>query len=443
MDNRKVIVIGAGAAGMNAAYTLRKRGVNAEILEAKDHAGGRIAGEYIDGFYVDTGAKFFTNNYRTALGLAEELGLPTVKGPKLSGSGRIYRKGKMVKTRKIDLLLLRNSSLKSVLQTLKLRRNLYNRRKDDFLSGDYTRLLDFDTPGESIGDWLKKNIGEEFVDEICEFLLVSTSLAGPESMGTVFGMQYMWNPMFDPGQHYLNPSIGVGGFGLALADACKDFTRLSTPVERVVIEDGEAKGVITKQGFEAADAVICATTSSESLAIMPDLPRDVIESLKNVAYSGGCHIAFGVDGHPLPRDTFIYLFPRMPGYNIVSYLDATVVSPEAAPEGKSVIHAYTSGNDLFPLSDEEIIRQIIEEIQRHYPDMPDEPVFSKVYRWKEAACIAPGGMLTDMLRMRGGVEGVHRLFLAGEHMYLPGVDGTLNSGFNAADDVVKFLASKS
>jgi len=41
-DGRRVIVIGAGAAGMTAAYLLRQRGVIAEVIEAGPTHGGRI-----------------------------------------------------------------------------------------------------------------------------------------------------------------------------------------------------------------------------------------------------------------------------------------------------------------------------------------------------------------------------------------------------------------
>ena len=46
--NEKVVVIGAGAAGMSAAYLLHKKGVDVTVLEASDTYGGRI--ESVKGF---------------------------------------------------------------------------------------------------------------------------------------------------------------------------------------------------------------------------------------------------------------------------------------------------------------------------------------------------------------------------------------------------------
>jgi monoamine oxidase len=55
----KILIIGAGAAGMSAGYLLRQAGVPFEILEASDHYGGRIkklAG-WAD-FPIDLGAEW-------------------------------------------------------------------------------------------------------------------------------------------------------------------------------------------------------------------------------------------------------------------------------------------------------------------------------------------------------------------------------------------------
>ena len=38
----KVIVIGAGIAGLSAAYHLRQAGIEATVLEARDRIGGRV-----------------------------------------------------------------------------------------------------------------------------------------------------------------------------------------------------------------------------------------------------------------------------------------------------------------------------------------------------------------------------------------------------------------
>lgn len=57
--NGKIIIIGAGAAGLYAGFLLEKLGVNYQILEAADHVGGRMG--KLSGFAdysIDTGAQW-------------------------------------------------------------------------------------------------------------------------------------------------------------------------------------------------------------------------------------------------------------------------------------------------------------------------------------------------------------------------------------------------
>jgi len=76
-ENAKVVVIGAGAAGLAAAHTLSNRTdeVDATVLEATDRADGRMYCTEREGFHIDCGATKFLNAYRVVPKLAESLGV--------------------------------------------------------------------------------------------------------------------------------------------------------------------------------------------------------------------------------------------------------------------------------------------------------------------------------------------------------------------------------
>ena len=59
---KKVIVIGAGIAGLSCAYELKRRGHEVTVLEASGRAGGHVRtfhDPFADGLYADIGAEHF------------------------------------------------------------------------------------------------------------------------------------------------------------------------------------------------------------------------------------------------------------------------------------------------------------------------------------------------------------------------------------------------
>lgn len=73
---KRVIVIGAGAAGMAAAYQLRQAGHSVEILEARDRPGGRVLSMHFDdGLHAEAGALFIPADHKYLMKYVELTGL--------------------------------------------------------------------------------------------------------------------------------------------------------------------------------------------------------------------------------------------------------------------------------------------------------------------------------------------------------------------------------
>ena len=75
MGARKVAVVGAGIAGLGAAWVLARDGYDVVVLERERHAGGRLTSEAVDGFRLDTGGSTLSSADRELLDWVDALGL--------------------------------------------------------------------------------------------------------------------------------------------------------------------------------------------------------------------------------------------------------------------------------------------------------------------------------------------------------------------------------
>ncbi len=62
-SSSEVLIVGAGLAGLYAAITLQNAGVDVQIIEASDRAGGRVTSDVIDGFICDRGFQLINSRY--------------------------------------------------------------------------------------------------------------------------------------------------------------------------------------------------------------------------------------------------------------------------------------------------------------------------------------------------------------------------------------------
>lgn len=74
--DKRIVIIGAGLSGLTLAYALKKKGINATILEATDRPGGRIHTQTgIAGTPLELGATWFSDQHPQLISLLRELGL--------------------------------------------------------------------------------------------------------------------------------------------------------------------------------------------------------------------------------------------------------------------------------------------------------------------------------------------------------------------------------
>ena len=443
----KTIIIGGGISGLTALHTLRKAGVDAICLESTKKPGGRVASVRKEGFIMDVGAQFFFRYYDTCFSLCRELGigdeivqfpfkaaLPDMKhGNRLTPILASIRPSDLPRVM-LDLVKFRGVSLKSIQQLLPLLPTLAARNKSlRFIrSGDN---LDLDR--ESLTEFTIRKGGVEALERIIQPVAACMTLGEPEELGAGYGLGLLWYMI----NGLWTMRNGIGTVSERLHEMYSDRILCSTPASKVVIEKGKVKGVETKSGFMDADAVICATTATKAMEIIPDLPQSITKPLSTVNYSKCCHVMFGLEKRLLPKGWYAVALPRRTGSPMAGFADSSIKSSMYAPAGAGIVNCFTYGKyaaEMNQMPDKKVSKLLIDDIRKYVPSMPGIPLFTEIYKYGEAVCTAGPGMLSAIQHMKESYHnGVSGLALAGEYMYMPSVDGAIRSGIDAAESMLR------
>jgi phytoene dehydrogenase-like protein len=219
------------------------------------------------------------------------------------------------------------------------------RRWDERAIADITRLFTL-----SIADLVEDRFESDAMRGVLSVSGVIGTWAGPRSAGTAYVMAH--HKIGDVGDGKLGawgfPEGGMGAVTRALADAARAFgatVRTGTGVERILVRDGRARGVVTETGEEiAADVVIAATHPQLTFLRQldpSDLPADFVADLQRwKTRSGTVKVNLALDR--LPEFTAAPGFdPDVHGGTIVlapsldhveqAFQDAVAGRPAAAP----------------------------------------------------------------------------------------------------------------
>src|SRR5215510_469090 len=96
---RKVIVIGAGLAGLAAAYELTQAGHAVTVLEARTRSGGRVwtlRDAFPAGLYAEAGATNVFDNHAWTMKYARQLGVTLDPMAAIGGAALYHLRGRRV-----------------------------------------------------------------------------------------------------------------------------------------------------------------------------------------------------------------------------------------------------------------------------------------------------------------------------------------------------------
>lgn len=431
---RRIIVVGAGIAGLAAAHALAKQGHHVTVLEQDTRVGGRIRTDHLGGMALDTGAAFLAHFYRRTFALIRELRLAPAIAPipttaAILRDGRLYRVWPNVRVALTPLI-----STRSKLALLRVALSIL-RRYPALDVRDFPRAARFDT--RSVAAYSR----QFFPEEVLEYVM-QPPLAGI----------FYWTPEHTSQSLLflaLKAVLGVRGIAISTlkggleqlpqALATRLDVRLNTGVQHITPDlAGGYRVSAVHQGVRYdfhADGVVCATTASAVPHFIPGLNVAQHAFFRSIAYSSTAVAIFPLDAH-LPSDFYSLFLPRREAPSAATALIQSGKIP-ALPPDRDALLVYANGQigpRLCAASDADILATLYADICRHVPPYArvPAPASGHVVRWNAALPLFDVGHIQRLRQFAAGDIEQGALVFAGDYLGGPFIEGAILSGEAAA-----------
>lgn len=436
MPQEKVIVIGAGIAGLTAAYYLRKQGMDVEILESSSRVGGRMTSDTTEGFIIDRGAQFLSSAYPILHQLIDQTGLKD-RLVETSSQVAYLRNGSL---RIVDFLnplslvtggfMTWREWLKLVFRSMKMYRHIHK-----LPINNYAAWADFDT--ETADEWYNKKFGDWMTEYFIEPMLEGFYFQSPEETSRALTIA-----MSAFSIHKSRIMTLKGGMGVLPEALAKELTvHLNTQVNEISVSD---KGVTVHTDMQdySSQRVILATPATVAGKLFTTA-NDLEKTLMDTRYSSTLCISIITDkSWELPKklqNVYGILIPRKERQVISTITIEINKCPDRVKEGIlfNVMLAGASGARMIDMDEKNVAGEIYPELDRLMPGISESVKFMKIHRWKTAEPLSPVGRSKRLRTYRETWSGTGRILLAGDYMGMPFTEGAAESAHWAASRILE------
>jgi protoporphyrinogen oxidase len=413
-ESAPVAVLGAGPAGLTAAYRLVRRGVPVVVFEAGEEVGGLARTVVRDGYRFDLGGhRFFTKSAEVEALWEELLGPELLVRPRLS---RIYWRGRLIDyplrptdvfARVGPLELVR--SLGSYAHA-RLRRPTEVETYEDWVSARFGRRLFelfFKTYTEKVWgvrtDELRAEWAAQRIAELSLWSALRAALPGAAEMPKSLIKEFRY-PRLGPGQMWeeMARRVEAGGGDI----------RLGAPVEGLEHEDGRLTAVRAGGERVEVSAAISSIPLRTTVGVAePAPPRDVAVAAAGLRYRDFLTVALPVDGEPPFPDNWVYVHdPRARVGRIQNF---RAWSPWMTPDPRrsclGLEYFCFEGDELWCSSDEALVELGRREVAELGLVDPERVAGGHVVRVPKAYPVYDSEYAGRVERIRGWLGGISNL----------------------------------
>ncbi len=435
----RIVVVGAGIAGLTCAWRLQRAGHAVEVLERESRAGGRMRSEAHGAFVLDRGAQFIASGYRNLHQTLRDLGLADAVRPVGRTRNAILRDGRLEPGDYDDLRQFLRSRLLSTRAKLRLPRLLFelvrHRRRLDPWHPERAAELD----REDLATWLRRVVGEEVADYLVVPAFSSTFDSDPEDLSGAFALLAM---------RFLGEGFRLqgleGGIGRLTRELAERLTvRLGWEVSRIETDAAGAQvHYVTPSGERSlrADAVVVALPGSRVARVCASLTPPERAFFERVRYVRGMIAFLVLEKAPETLPWYGVAFPRPEGLDLYG-LAVDHHKPGVAPPGAGLVNVAlraSAAERLWNASDAAVVDCVLENLART-PIGALAPADTVVHRWDPMLPQFHAGYLPALRAFLERGERSPRLVFAGDYLVGPYTEAALTSGLRAATELAQRL----
>ena len=439
--NRSIIVIGAGIAGLTAAYRLAKAGMTVTVIEAEDRPGGRMAERRNGDIIYNTGARLIYPFGRVLMDLIGDVGLTGALIPirgLSSDCGLDDDRYRIELMPSLRILATPGLSFSERLRLVKFSINALLLRPrvdpDDLTSAGFCDDV-------TLAEYCDRRIGRNARELLIDPLFRGTRSWDPEDISAAFLMSTLPHMLFRDTVYALD-----GGMGrLTETISGQLAVRFGARAHRIDATDTDGCRVSIRTGDRSesleSDLVICAVEGAVAAALLGDGARHAAGFLNEVRYNslGVVHYALADDIPPAMRfssrieDTVLSTYQQLPAAPASGRPRAQLycqLTPEAVQKMAGRIESI-----------EPIVR---EDVRRRLPDI-DSRIVDSFVQWIPHKLPTPypgyGGKVARFRKRQRDAR--HRVYFCGDYLRQSLVTGASASGAEAADIVMAHWADHS
>jgi len=395
-----IVILGAGIAGLAAAWELQSRGLRPLVLEQQSRAGGVIVTERADGFVIDGGPDSILSQKLGALQLLRDLGLESrVIHTQPPRTAFVLKAGRLVPLPEASFLGL-PTRIGPFIRT-----PLFSWAGKLRMAMEAVAPPKGGVPDESIGAFMRRHFGEEAVRYLAEPLLAGIHAGDVEqlSVHALFPRlveaerrsgSVLRSLLSTPAPRSTNGAFvsfpgGVRELVDALVKRLGDgVIEYGSAVTRIDGLSSPFTVTLSSGSRIQTRALIVAVPAWVAASILRPVEPAIAKWCGEIPYASSATIAFAFDARqvkrPMPGTGFVV--PRSERRTLMAVTWISSKWPGRAPAGQVLLRGFLGGvhdPDVLKHSDYELAERAFDEVAA-LMEISGAPSFTRVYRWPDA-----------------------------------------------------------